>query len=89
MVKNIMRDPLFLSQKSETATKEDLQIGRDLMDTLRANRERCVGMAANMIGVKMSTSYVSYTKPIFEVIKIPKILEKSSFFACVESKCVI
>lgn len=37
----------------------------------------------------MSTSYVSYTKPIFEVIKIPKILEKSSFFACVESKCVI
>ena len=52
MVKNIMRDPLFLSQKSETATKEDLQIGRDLMDTLRANRERCVGMAANMIGVK-------------------------------------
>ena len=52
MVKNIMRDPLFLSQKSEAATKEDLQIGRDLMDTLRANRERCVGMAANMIGVK-------------------------------------
>ena len=52
MVKNIMRDPLFLSQKSETVTKEDLQIGRDLMDTLRANRERCVGMAANMIGVK-------------------------------------
>ena len=40
MVKNIMRDPLFLSQKSETVTKEDLQIGRDLMDTLRANRER-------------------------------------------------
>ena len=40
-------------------------------------------------GKKMSTSYVSYTKPIFEVIKIPKILEKSSFFACVESKCVI
>ena len=38
MVKNIMRDPLFLSQKSETVTKEDLQIGRDLMDTLRANR---------------------------------------------------
>ena len=37
-----MRDPLFLSQKSEAATKEDLQIGRDLMDTLRANRERCV-----------------------------------------------
>ena len=42
-----------------------------------------------LIGYYVSTSYVSYTKPIFEVIKIPKILEKSSFFACVESKCVI
>ena len=42
-----------------------------------------------VIETNMSTSYVSYTKPIFEVIKIPKILEKSSFFACVESKCVI
>lgn len=59
MVKNIMRDPLFLSQKSETATKEDLQIGRDLMDTLRANRERCVGMAANMIGVKKNIIIVN------------------------------
>ena len=59
MVKNIMRDPLFLSQKSEAATKEDLQIGRDLMDTLRANRERCVGMAANMIGVKKNIIIVN------------------------------
>ena len=59
MVKNIMRDPLFLSQKSETATKEDLQIGRDLMDTLRANRERCVGMAENMIGVKKNIIIVN------------------------------
>lgn len=59
MVKNIMRDPLFLSQKSEIATKEDLQVGRDLMDTLRANRERCVGMAANMIGVKKNIIIVN------------------------------
>lgn len=59
MVKNIMRDPLFLSQKSEIATKEDLQAGRDLMDTLRANKERCVGMAANMIGVKKNIIIVN------------------------------
>ena len=59
MVKNIMRDPLFLSQKSEIATKEDLQVGRDLMDTLRANKERCVGMAANMIGVKKNIIIVN------------------------------
>ena len=43
---------LLLAQKSEPATKEDLHIGQDLEDTLAANRERCVGMAANMIGVK-------------------------------------
>ena len=52
MVKPIMRDVLFLGQKSIPATEEDLQVGRDLQDTLAANREACVGMAANMIGVK-------------------------------------
>ncbi len=52
MIKPVCRDVFFLGQKSEPATREDLQVGRDLQDTLRANRERCVGMAANMIGVK-------------------------------------
>ena len=51
MVKPIMKDIFFLGQKSEPATKADLQVGKDLMDTLAANREGCVGMAANMIGV--------------------------------------
>ena len=54
-----MRHVLFLAQKSELATKEDLQIGRDLMDTLSANRERCVGMAANMIGVRKNIIIVN------------------------------
>ncbi len=52
MIKPIMKDIFFLGQKSEPATKDDLQVGRDLMDTLAANRAGCVGMAANMIGVK-------------------------------------
>ena len=52
MVKPIMKDVFFLGQKSEVATKDDLQIGRDLQDTLAANRSGCVGMAANMIGIK-------------------------------------
>ena len=51
MIKPIVRDLFFLGQKSEKATKQDLQIGMDLQDTLNANRDRCVGMAANMIGV--------------------------------------
>lgn len=51
MVKEVMHDPVFLAQKSETAGIEDLQTARDLLDTLTANKEACVGMAANMIGV--------------------------------------
>ena len=59
MVKQIVRDVFFLGQKSEPATKDDLQVGRDLQDTLNANRGRCVGMAANMIGVKKNIIIVN------------------------------
>lgn len=59
MIKNIVRDVMFLSQKSEPATKDDMQVAIDLQDTLKANRERCVGMAANMIGVKKNIIIVS------------------------------
>ena len=51
MVKELMHDPIFLSLKSEKATKEDLQVAEDLLETLIAHKEGCVGMAANMIGV--------------------------------------
>lgn len=50
MIKQIVKDVMFLSQKSVDATKEDLSIGQDLLDTLANHREGCVGMAANMIG---------------------------------------
>ena len=50
MVKELMHDPIFLSLKSEVATKEDLQVAEDLLDTLIAHKDGCVGMAANMIG---------------------------------------
>ena len=50
MVKELMHDPILLSIKSEVATKEDLQVAEDLLDTLTAHKEGCVGMAANMIG---------------------------------------
>ncbi len=52
MVKELMHDPIFLGQKSELATIEDLQVAQDLLDTLIAHQDGCVGMAANMIGVK-------------------------------------
>ena len=50
MVRELMHDPLFLARKARPATKEDLSIGKDLLDTLLAHREGCVGMAGNMIG---------------------------------------
>lgn len=58
-MKQIVRDVFFLSQKSEPATKTDISVGIDLQDTLKANRERCVGMAGNMIGVKKNVIIVN------------------------------
>ena len=52
MVKELVHDPILLAMKSETAAKDDLQTAQDLMDTLSAHKDSCVGMAANMIGVR-------------------------------------
>ena len=52
MVREVVHDPILLGVKSEPATKEDLQVAQDLLDTLIANKDACVGMAANMIGVR-------------------------------------
>ena len=52
MIKELMHDPIFLAGKSEVATKEDLQVAQDLLDTLIAHRETCVGMAANIIDAR-------------------------------------
>ena len=51
MVRELIHDPILLVQKSEPATRSDLDAVQDLLDTLEAHRESCVGMAANMIGV--------------------------------------
>ena len=51
MIKDLIHDPIILAQKAEPATQADLQTANDLLDTLAAHRETCVGMAANMIGV--------------------------------------
>ena len=74
MVKQVVRDVFFLSQKSEPATKDDLQVGRDLLDTLKANREACVGMAANMIGVKKNIIIVSMG--MFDVVMFNPVITK-------------
>ena len=52
MIYPVIHDPFFLAQKSDPATEADAQVITDLLDTLRANLDGCVGMAANMIGIK-------------------------------------
>ena len=76
MVKNIMRDPMFLGQKSEDATEADRQIVTDLLDTLRANLDHCVGMAANMIGVKKNIIVVAAGP--FQFVMLNPVITKMS-----------
>ena len=76
MVKPIVRDIFFLAQKSEPATKADIQVGIDLQDTLIANRAGCVGLAANMIGVHKRIIVVRMG-PISMPMVNPEIVAKS------------
>ena len=79
MVKPIVRDVLFLGQKSEEATEKDIQVITDLKDTLKANHDRCVGMAANMIGYRKRIIIVSMG--FMDMIMInPVILQKSGAY---------
>ena len=78
MVKKIVKDPLFLAQKSVDATEADKQVVTDLLDTLRANLDHCVGMAANMIGVKKNIIVVAAFGQI-----IPKAILELPEFGCI------
>ena len=77
MIKEIVRDIFFLGQRSEEDTEQDLAVGRDLQDTLRANQDRCVGMAANMIGVRKRIIIVN-AGPVNVVMYNPRILKKDT-----------
>ena len=76
MIREIMRDETFLSQKAEPATPVDLPVAQDLLDTLEANKERCVGMAANMIGVNKRI-IVFDNEGIYMVMFNPEIIKQS------------
>ena len=79
MVKKIVRDPLFLAKKSVDATEADKQVVTDLLDTLRANLDHCVGMAANMIGVKKNIIVVAAGPFQFAMVN-PVITKKTGAF---------
>ena len=76
MVRPIMKDPIFLAQPSEKATAEDLQSALDLIETLLAHRDGCVGMAANMIGVKKRIIAINHDGRYMVLIN-PTIIRKA------------
>ena len=88
MIKQLIHDPFFLAGKSVVATKEDLQVAQDLLDTLIANKDSCVGMAANMIGVKKRIiAFLDSSIPakqIYTVMLNPEIIKKDGEYATEE-----
>ena len=76
MIREIVKDTFFLSQKSEPATRQDQPVIQDLLDTVRANADRCVGMAANMIGER-KTILVAQAGKDYLVMVNPKIVDHS------------
>ena len=88
MVKQLMHDPIFLAGKSDVATNEDWQAVKDLLDTLLAHKDRCVGMAANMIGVKkriIAFLDKSGRVPTYTVMLNPEIIKKDGVYDTEES----
>ena len=83
MIRPIIHDPLFLAQKSLPATEADRQVITDLLDTLRANLDRCVGMAANMIGEKKRVIAVC-NGPLQMVMVNPVIVARSGEYEAEE-----
>ena len=75
MIREIVHDPMLLGQKSVAATEADKQVALDLLETLQAHRSECVGMAANMIGIKKSIIAVSVGFSQFIMIN-PEIIKK-------------
>jgi len=86
MIREIVKDEAFLAQKSEPATQEDLQIAIDLLDTLKANTGKCVGLAANMIGELKNIIVVDDYGAMMVMIN-PKIAKSSGKYR-VEESCL-
>ena len=83
MVRELIHDPIFLAWKSEIAAKDDLPIAQDLLDTLMAHKEACVGMAANMIGVrKRIIAFLdeSGRAPVYTVMLNPEIIKSEGAY---------
>ena len=83
MIRELIHDPIFLAGKSESATKADLPVAQDLLETLLAHQESCVGMAANMIGIKkciIAFRDESGAAPVYTVMLNPQIVDRSGAY---------
>ena len=87
MIREIVKDTFFLSQKSEPPTRQDQPVIQDLLDTVRANADRCVGMAANMIGER-KTILVAQAGKDYLVMVNPKIVDHSKQCYETEESCL-
>ena len=87
MIREIVKDTFFLSQKSELATRQDLPVVQDLLDTICANADRCVGMAANMIGERKTILAAQIGKDYLVMIN-PKIVDHSKQCYETEESCL-
>lgn len=83
MVREIMKDEAFLAEVSEKATAEDAEIARDLLETLEAHKAGCVGMAANMIGVRKRIIAFD-NEGSYMVMLNPEIVKKSGAYEAEE-----
>ena len=86
MVKELIHDPVLLAVKAQPATKEDLQIATDLLETLIAHADSCVGMAANMIGHNKRIIAVDNDGEYMLMLN-PVILKKTGSYKTSESSC--
>lgn len=84
MIHPLNHDPLFLSLKSETATPEDKQIAIDLLETLKAHKESCVGMAANMIGERKRIIAFVLEDESYMIMFNPEIIKKQEPYKAFE-----
>ena len=88
MIKELIHDPIFLAGKAEVSTKEDLPIVQDLLDTLMAHKDSCVGMATNMIGVKkriIDFLDESGRVPVYTVMLNSEMIKKNGAYNAEES----
>ncbi len=86
MIRPIVKDIFFLAQKSKACTIDDLYLAKDLQDTLNAHRQKCVGMASNMIGIQKRV--IIFNMGMMDIVMFNPVLIRKSFPYQIEEGCL-